>query len=369
MSVHWGLRDGGGFWGGDLRWGSDHVVRLASFSKMAKFCVLMRSLFFLQAMLRRGIFALVISGIGAVSSSAVAQSPAVDAYVVVDFHSKKILSASNAGKRRQVGSLTKIATAMVALDWARATGVDLGQLAVVPPSAAAIGGPNQMGLRPGDRISLRDALYCAVIGSDNWAAETIAHHVGQDLIRRSGAAGNPVGEFVEQMNNLAKTRGATSTKFTNAHGMDHRAPVPHSTASDIARLAIYAMGQSSFTFFCSQDQRKVSVETAAGLRQFVVKNTNKLLGVDGIDGVKTGLTSRAGGCLAISSAEKSIFDELPNGRTRVTPRRLVVVVLGAPDRFGVARSLMLRGREKFKAWNSAGRVIRDASELLKVPKE
>lgn len=323
----------------------------------------------MTAVLRRAIFGLAFTGTCAMPFSAAAQAPAVDAYVVVDFHSKKILSSSNAGKRRQVGSLTKVATAMVALDWARATGGDLGQLAAVPPSAAAIGGPNQMGLRPGDRISLRDALYCAVIGSDNWAAETIANHVGQDLIRRSGAAGDPVVEFVKQMNNLAKTRGATGTKFTNSHGMDHRTPVPYSTASDIARLAIYAMGQPSFTFFCSQAERKVSVETAAGVRQFVVKNTNKLLGVDGIDGVKTGLTRRAGGCLAISSAEKSIFVELPDGRTRVTPRRLVVVVLGAPDRFGVARSLMLRGREKFKVWNSAGRRVRDPAELLTIPKE
>ncbi len=298
-----------------------------------------------------------------------AQTPVVDAYIVVDFHSKKILSASNATKRRQVASLTKIATAMVALDWAGATGADLGQLATVPPSAAEIGGPNQMGLRPGDRISLRDALYCAVIGSDNWAAETVAAHVGRDLLARSGGGGQPVREFVKQMNNLAAAQGATGTKFTNPHGMDHRGPVPHSTAADVARLAIYAMGKPAFTFFCSQAERKVTVAQAEGERAFVVKNTNKLLGTDGVDGVKTGMTRLAGGCLAISAGEKALVAELPDGRTRVAPRRLVVVVLGAPDRFGTARSLLLRGREKFLAWHEAGRPVREASELLSMPKE
>jgi D-alanyl-D-alanine carboxypeptidase (penicillin-binding protein 5/6) len=316
-------------------------------------------------------FAPCLAAVGALVAplSAPAQAPVVDAYIVVDVHSKKILSSSNANKHRQVASLTKIATAMVALDWAKATRADLGQMVAVPQTAAAIGGPNQMGLRPGDRISLRDALYCAVIGSDNWAAETVATHVGRDLVARSGAAVSPVTAFVKQMNNLAKTQGATDTKFTNPHGMDHRDPVPYSSAADIARLAIYAMGQPSFTFFCSQAERKVAIEAAAGAQEFVIKNTNKVLGVDGIDGVKTGLTRRAGGCLAISAGEKSIVEETPEGRTRVTPRRLVVVVLGAPKRFDTARSLLRRGRQKFLDWNASGRKVADASELLAMPKE
>jgi len=292
------------------------------------------------------------------------------AHIVVDFHSKKILSGQNAGARRQVASLTKIATSMVVLDWAAATGTDLSTVATVPASAAAIGGPNQMGLRPGDGMTLRDALYCAVIGSDNWAAETVANHVGADLMRRSRfGRGSPVGEFVKQMNSLAKKHGAENTKFTNPHGMDHGSPVPYSCAADIARLSIYAMGKPSFTFFCSQKEREVKVLSAAGERKFVVKNTNKLLGTEGIDGLKTGMTTKAGGCLAISAGKESLFTELPDGRTKVTPRRLVVVVLGSPDRFGVSRSLVARGWDQFAAWDAAGRVVRDPKELLRMPKD
>ncbi len=83
----------------------------------------------------------------------------VDSYMVVDFYSKKILSSHQATTRRQVASLTKIATAMVTLDWAERTGSSLYQQATVPASIAQIGGANPMGMQPGDQISLaRGAL-------------------------------------------------------------------------------------------------------------------------------------------------------------------------------------------------------------------
>ncbi|MCP4849745.1 MAG: D-alanyl-D-alanine carboxypeptidase [Verrucomicrobiaceae bacterium] len=301
----------------------------------------------------------------------VGQQSTVEAYIVVDFHSKKILSSHQGQMRRQVASLTKIATAMVVLDWAELTRADLSELAIVPASGNLIGGPNRMNLRPGERISLRDALYCALIGSDNWAAETLANHVGRDLLVRGNVdAGTvPVEEFVNQMNALAERQGAKDSLFTNPHGMDHLEKLPHSSAADIARLAIYALGKPSFTFFCSQKERKVAVHGQEGVRHFMIKNTNKLLGKDGIDGIKTGLTRRAGPCLAISADRKPIVEELPDGRTRVTPRRLIVVVLGASDRFAAARSLLIGGWEKFDAWNSGGRLVLNPSEFLSGAKE
>ena len=129
------------------------------------------------------------------------------------------------------------------------------------------------------------------------------------------------------------------------------------------------MGKPSFAFICSQKERKVSVYAAQGGREFFVKNTNKLLGVDGIDGMKTGLTSKAGSCLTVTAGKQPIVSELPDGTKRVTPRRLVVVVLGAADRFAASRSLLLRGWEKFGDWNRRGRVIGDGSELLTMSKE
>ena len=294
----------------------------------------------------------------------------VDSYIVVDLHSKKILSAREINKKRQVASLTKIATAVVVLDWAKVTGTDLSQNIIIPQSVLSIGGPNQLKLRPGDLISIRDALYCSVLGSNNWTAEALAYHVGKNLLVRSGKNGDPVKEFVKHMNALAIDHGSKYTRFINPHGMDHhQGKVPYSTASDVARLTIYAMEKAAFSFICSQKERKVSVVSIGGRQEFIVKNTNKILSLEGIDGVKTGLTSKAGPCLVVTAEKQPIVSELADGNKRVTPRRLVVVVLGASDRFGAARSLLLRGWQKFEVWNRSGRQIRSRDELLSMSKE
>ena len=92
--------------------------------------------------------------------------PGKDSWLIltyVDFHSKKILSARDVNKRMPVASLTKIATSVVVLDWAQAVS-DLSAKLIVPQTAALIGGPNQLGLIPGDLMSIRDALYLLFLG-------------------------------------------------------------------------------------------------------------------------------------------------------------------------------------------------------------
>lgn len=339
-------------------------LTIVKFTKILK----MRSLFRFYHVLSLLVLYVFI-GSGPVDQAMGNQKFDVDSYIVVDLHSKKILSAREINKKRQVASLTKIATAVVVLDWAKATGTDLGQNIIIPQSALSIGGPNQLKLRPGDQVSIRDALYCSVLGSNNWTAEALAYHVGKDLLVRGGKSGDPVKEFVKHMNALANDHGSKYTKFVNPHGMDHQGKIPYSSASDVARLTIYAMGKAAFSFICSQTERKVSIASIGGRQEFIVKNTNKILNVDGIDGVKTGLTSKAGPCLVVTAAKQPIVSELVDGNKQVTPRRLVVVVLGASDRFGAARSLLLRGWEKFEGWNRRGRQIRDRVELLSMSKE
>jgi D-alanyl-D-alanine carboxypeptidase len=297
--------------------------------------------------------------------SAQAQDPGTGtSFIVVDFHTRKVFSGQAATQRRPVASLTKIATALVVLDWSELSGTDLGVEAVVPPSAVLAGGANPLGMQPGDRVSLRDALYGALVGSDNVSAETLAAFVGGDLLRRSGRQGDPVAYFVRQMNGLAQRLGMRDTKFTNPHGMDHLKPAPYSTAADIARLTIAAMERASFRFFVAQESRTVRYSRGGQALSFRIKNTNELVGRDHFDGVKTGLTSLAGPCLVLSGTRDALVRKLPDGRTQVTPQRLVVVVLGAGDRFGMARGLLLNGWNQYDAWDRAGRVVYDRAELL-----
>jgi D-alanyl-D-alanine carboxypeptidase (penicillin-binding protein 5/6) len=273
------------------------------------------------------------------------------AWVVTDSITGVILDSSNPAKKLQIGSLTKIAAAMVVLDWADAQKRDLNELATVPQSAAGLGTTAGVGLTPGDQVTLRDLLYAALMQSDNQAAETLAAHVGRTL----GSA-QPVEGFVAQMNALARRLGMMRTRFLNPSGLDglERAE-PYSTAEDLAKLAAYAMDNSAFRFYVSQKERKITIQTATGEQtQYLLRNTNELLGANGVDGVKTGTTRKAGQCVIISAARPPESRQ-EGAQVTITPRRLNVVVLGATDRFGNANGLLQRGWKQYDAWAAAGR--------------
>jgi D-alanyl-D-alanine carboxypeptidase (penicillin-binding protein 5/6) len=274
------------------------------------------------------------------------------AFAVADSTTGFVLDQYKGDKKLPIGSLTKIATAMVVLDWSEASNADLGQYATVPDSAAQIATRQGVGLQPGDRCSLRDLLYAALMQSDNVAALTLANHVGQAI----GGSSSPVENFVVQMNALAKTKGMINTRFLNPHGLDNlERSVPYSTASDLTRLTAYAMANSAFRFYVSQHERKITIQSASGGQNlYMLRNTNELLGINSIDGVKTGTTARAGQCLVISAAKTP--ESRQQGDTHIiTPRRLNVVVLGAANRFPLAQSLLARGWQLYDTWAAAGR--------------
>lgn len=280
------------------------------------------------------------------------------AWVIADSTSGFVLDSMNASRELQIGSITKVATVMVVLDWARGRGEDLSQSATVPSTVTALNSPNSIGLAPGDTITLRDAIYAALLQSDNEAAETLAVHVGSKL---SGGRGEKeAGDFfVAQMNALARKLGMRSTRFLNAHGLDDlERKVPYSTAGDVALLTNYAMGQTGFAFYTSQKERKISWKTATGESPtFLLRNTNELVGTSGIDGVKTGTTRKAGACVVISAAQRPDSKQVGEQHV-IVPRRLTVVVLGAPSRFSVAKSLLARGWVLLDQWAQAGRPMK-----------
>ncbi|MEM6910067.1 MAG: serine hydrolase [Verrucomicrobiota bacterium] len=288
---------------------------------------------------------------------------AQESYVVMEHHSGKIFYESHAEKKRPVASLTKVATAMVVLDWAAATRVDLGLKIPVQPIVLQVAAVNPLGLRPGDRISLRDLLYSALLGSDNVAANALAHYVGTAIQRARGRGGDPIGTFVDEMNNLAEVLGMSDTRFGNPHGLDDRGK-GRSTAIDLAKLTVYGLKQPAFGFMVKQRERTISVERGGELSQFRVESTNQLLGQQEIDGVKTGLTRAAGQCLIVSAPRETQALEMPDGRKLLIPGRMHVIVLGSPDRFRQSAALLAQGWAAFDAWQRAGRLT-PPRELLK----
>src|SRR5256714_11589400 len=142
-----------------------------------------------------------VAGVSVVRSAAAAQ-----AYVIADAITGYILEEQEPRKKLQVGSLTKIATASVVLDWAEKKSGDLNQAVTIPQEAFVGTSENHIGFQPGDSITLRDLLYAALVQSDNIAAYTLAYHVGSKLESLApGEAGSkytPVDSFVAQMNAL-----------------------------------------------------------------------------------------------------------------------------------------------------------------------
>jgi D-alanyl-D-alanine carboxypeptidase (penicillin-binding protein 5/6) len=288
-----------------------------------------------------------------------AEAQVAAAYAIADQTTGYVLEAFKGTEKRQVASLTKIATGKVVLDWASKTSTDLAQQVVVPPQAIEeAGGANPMGLLANDLISYRDLLYAALMQSDNTAATTLAYYVGAALRPAGGDRMRELGAvevFVSQMNALARQLGMERTLFVNPHGLEPRKGLqPYSTAVDMVKLTSYAMKDAAFRFYVSQKERKISFSRGSQVFQYLLRNTNELVGTEGIDGVKTGRTAKAGDCIIISSQRDPEITQ-QGGTTLVTPRRLNVVVLGATDRVAAASQLLSRGWTLYDQWAAAGR--------------
>lgn len=193
----------------------------------------------------------------------------------------RVLWARFPDQKRPMASITKIMTAVVALEHA-----PLDEQIVVPTASGAVGQSTAY-LRPGEKLSLHDLLAALLVKSGNDAAVAIAQGIGgsQDA-------------FVQMMNDKAAELGLTNTHFMNPHGLDQSGH--YSTATDLAVLARYAMSKQAFRDIVSMKQ----VQIGSGARKEVLQSTDLLIGnYQGAMGVKTGYTSGAGYSV-ISAAQR-----------------------------------------------------------------
>lgn len=217
---------------------------------------------------------------------------------------------------RKIASLTKIMTAIVALEHAESDTI------ITVDQAAATVGESSAGLREGDTLTLEDALKALLISSGNDAAMAIATSVG-GLI--DPASPDPYAAFITAMNTKATELGCQDTLFENPHGLDFDAweGSLHATARDVAKMALYAMQNDLFRTTVAVGACDIPVTSADGSERTVhLRETNALLGSEGNLGIKTGTTYEAGLCFA------GAFDDATDGE-------VITVVLGctegAPD--------------------------------------
>ena len=230
----------------------------------------------------------------------------------------------NADEAVKIASLTKIMTAIVALENA-----SLDSTVEVSTEAATVGG-SSAGLLAGDSITLENALYALLVPSGNDAGVAIAESVGASLASDGQDAEEA---FVEAMNAKAEEIGCTNTLFTNPHGLDDDdfESDAHSTARDVGVMVAYAMQNETFRSIVGGGSTTITVTSANGSSRIVsLTSTDELIdSYEGMCGVKTGTTDYAGYCFAGAC----VRDE----------GEFYTVVLGAPtskDRFADTTTLL-----------------------------
>jgi D-alanyl-D-alanine carboxypeptidase (penicillin-binding protein 5/6) len=257
--------------------------------------------------------ALTLLPVAASTSPASIRSVPCASVILVDAKSGSVLHEQNADAVRGPASLVKMMVELIVLEEVAAKRISLNERVKTSAHAATMGG-TQVYLKEGETHTVRELLAAAAIASANDAAVALAEHV---------AGSEPA--FVERMNRRAKELGCKSTRFANAHGLDLRGQSQATTSARDLALIARALVRHPLALELSSTRRAPFRDG-----KFWLESTNHLLGrLDGVDGLKTGWTPRAGACFC-ATAERA--------RTR-----LISVVLGAPrgeGRFSVTRQLL-----------------------------
>lgn len=247
--------------------------------------------------------------INAQQSIATAMDHSVDASaaLVFEMETDTLLYAYNVDQKVYPASLTKIMTCLVALEKG-----DLRDMVTV--SEGAIMGLDPSGssaaLQAGEKMSLKDLLFCLMVKSANDAAMVIAEHI-------SGSTE----AFVEEMNRMAAQLGCTGTHFVNPHGLheaDH-----YTTARDMAKIMLAALEHDTFREAYSTGTYEVPATNLSESR--TMHTTNYMISLamsihyfdERVVGGKTGFTTPAGRCFISVSEDNGM--------------RLLTVVMGAGE--------------------------------------
>jgi serine-type D-Ala-D-Ala carboxypeptidase (penicillin-binding protein 5/6) len=234
------------------------------------------------------------------------EQPAVyaQATYVLDLTSNTVLYQKNPNQPLFPASVTKVMTAMVALDQ-----YSLDQVLTIKTADLSIG--NTMNLKPKDRLTAMDLIYGLLVSSGNDAALALAENF-------PGGYSN----FIVAMNKKAEELGLTNTHFNNASGVED---IGHfTTAYDLTKLTQVALKNTTFREAVSTKHKDI---TSINGNHYSLTSTNQLLGVvPGVQGVKTGWTPEAGECLI------TLVNQ--NGHP------ILITVLGSKDRFGETEQII-----------------------------
>lgn len=223
------------------------------------------------------------------------------AVVIMDKDSKTVLFSKNPNLLFSMASTTKIMTSVVALDFYKMNDV----LTIKTENVEGV----NVGFKIGEKLLFTDILYAMLLPSGNDAALALAQNY-------------PGGEgaFIKKMNEKAKALHLDNTNFADAIGLEDSRD--YTTSLDLARLASTALENKVFAKIVATKTWEIADVT--GENKYTLKNLNKLLGVSGINGVKTGYTNEAGQVLVTSRVEVDSDNK---------EHTLMIVIMDSLDRF------------------------------------
>ncbi len=245
--------------------------------------------------------------------------PAVSAkaYLVYDLKNDKKIYGKGEDMQLPPASVTKIMTAVIALE-----NFDLSKPVIVPSQCVGINGAN-VGFQANEMFTLEDLIYGLLVRSGADAACTIANIYNNEA------------DYVATMNNKAIDIGMVNTKYQNEIGFDARSE-QLTTINDLEKLSKYALRSSIFRKIVGT--KKVDINALNTKNVYSLVNTNDLLfTIPGTVGIKTGTTFEAGQCLTYLYENKG--------------NEILIIILGSQNRFADTSQLLKWSVSEIEAAN------------------
>ena len=241
---------------------------------------------------------------------AAALSVLAESAILINARTGAVIFEKNADIRRAPASMTKMMTCILCLE---TKGLN-AEFKVT--QAAAATEDSYLEMKGGERLLSGELLQEMMMESDNGAAVVVAQNVSGSVLK-----------FADLMNEKAKEIGCRKTHFSNPNGLT--AKWHYSTARDMSKIAAYCMKNPDFRNLVSKKNAVIHWASPAG-RTYKSETTNELLGrYSGANGIKTGWTNAARGCVAASAKRGDV--------------ELIAVVMKSKDydtRFSDARKLL-----------------------------
>lgn len=233
--------------------------------------------------------------------SALEVTPNATKAILIDPDSKQILYEKNIHEETSIASLTKMMGLILIFEEIDSGKIKYTDKVIASSNAANMGG-SQIWLSPGEELTVDELLKGIIMASANDGIVAMAEYIG-------GSEEN----FVKMMNNKARELNLMHTNFVNPTGLDEEGH--YSSAYDLAIIASELMKHKDVFKYTTLYEDYLRKNTD---NKFWLVNTNKLLkSYKGVDGLKTGMTDKAGYCMAVTAKRGNM--------------RILAIVLGEKD--------------------------------------